>query len=61
MSLSISDQILHPTNPTMLKDMNTPKERGQTRVLPDGSLLYLEPITRNEGKWTLPTPSKQRE
>lgn len=50
MSSPISDHVLHPTTPTMLKDMNTPKEKGQTRVLADGSLLYLEPITRKEGK-----------
>lgn len=39
---------LHPENPVLVKDINTPKERGQTRVLPDGSLLYLEPLSNTE-------------
>ena len=41
---------LHPVNPVLAKEVNTPKEKGQTRVLPDGSLLYLEPLTATEGK-----------
>ena len=45
-----SDQVLHPTNPTLAKDLNTPKERGDIRFLADGSLLYREPITDTEGK-----------
>ncbi|KAM0798790.1 hypothetical protein BDR22DRAFT_890910 [Usnea florida] len=48
MSSSTSEQVLHPQNPILLKDVNTPRERGQTRVLPDGGLLYREPITDTE-------------
>ena len=44
-----SNQALHPTNPTLEKDVNLPREKGQTRVLPDASLLYREPITGEEG------------
>ena len=50
MSSTTSEEVLHPQNPILLKDVNTPKERGQTRVLPDGSLLYREPINDTEGK-----------
>ena len=45
-----SSQSLHPTNPTLVKDMNIPREKGQTRILPDGSLLYREPIMGEEGE-----------
>ena len=51
MSASTSNQNLHPTNPTLLKDVNVPKEKGQTRILENGSLLYREPITQEEGEW----------
>lgn len=51
MSESTSNGVLHPTNPGLLKDLNIPKEKGQTRTLPDGSLLYREPLTDTEGKY----------
>ena len=50
MSISTSNQVLHPTNPTLLKDVNVPKEKGQIRILENGSLLYREPITEEEGE-----------
>ena len=42
-----SDQVLHPINPTLVRDVEVRMERGETvaRVLQDGSLLYREPIT----------------
>ena len=40
-----SDQPIHPTNPTLLRNLKVPKERGEIRFLHDGSLLYREPIT----------------
>lgn len=49
MSSSTSNQVLHPTNPVLVKDTNVPRERGQTRVISDGSLLYREPLTDKEG------------
>lgn len=41
--------VVHPENPSMGKDTSTPKETGQTRALPDGTLLYLEPVAKTEG------------
>ena len=49
MSNPTSNQVLHPENPTMGKEASAPKERGQIRVLSDGSLLYYEPLTKIEG------------
>ena len=50
MSNPISKQVLHPKNPVLLKGVNIPREKGQTRVLQDGSLLYREPLTNTEGE-----------
>ena len=44
------ETVLHPVNPVLAKDLNTPKEKGSIRFLPDGSILYREPITDKEGK-----------
>lgn len=44
----VSDQVIHPTNPTLLRDVKVPKERGDIRFLHDGSLLYREPIINTE-------------
>lgn len=49
MSYSTSDHVLHPESPALGKETNTPREPGQTRVLPDGSLVYLNPMTDTEG------------
>lgn len=54
MALPLSTHTLQPKNPTLLRDVNIPRERGQTRVLPDGSLLYREPLTDTEGKYLNP-------
>ena len=40
-----SDQPIHPTNPTLLRNVKIPKERGDVDFLRDGSLLYRKPIT----------------
>ena len=49
MSSPAPEQVLHPTNPTLAKDTNVPRENGHTRVTADGGLLYWEPITEEEG------------
>ena len=43
------DQGLHPINPVLATGESIPKEKGRTRVLPDGSLVYHEPLTDIEG------------
>ena len=53
------DYDVHPTNPPLAKDLNTPRERGTTRYLPDGRLLYLEPFTDTEGKTYSPRQQKK--
>lgn len=50
MSNPTSNQVLRPENPVLVKDANVPRENGQTRFLPDGSLLYHEPLTNTDGE-----------
>ena len=54
------DKTIHPTNPVLVKDLNTPKEKGHIRFLPDGSLLYREPITDVESKKPSPYQSTKK-
>ena len=49
MSNPTSSQVWPPDNPLLTKDTQTPREKGETRLLPDGSLLYSDPLTETEG------------